>query len=79
MRSLLIAARQTMEQTASSTGSSTPRQLEFLPVEHTDFIFSVKGDDFSIVGIGISLLILLLVTRFIHRRRSLKRRNHKLD
>jgi cell division protein FtsW (lipid II flippase) len=75
----LIAAHQMVGQTASSTGSTTPRQLEFLPVEHTDFIFSVKGDDFSIVGIGISLLILLLATRFIRRRRSLKRRNHQLD
>jgi cell division protein FtsW (lipid II flippase) len=69
MTSLLIAVLQLLVQAASSTASTSPRRLEFVTEPHRDFVFSIVGDDFSLVGIGISLLILLLVIRYIRRRR----------
>lgn len=60
---------------ASSTGSSTLRRLAYLPKEHTDFTFSVSRDDFSILRLGISLLIVLLVVSYLRRRR----RSAKVD
>jgi len=65
-----IAVLQMVMQTASSTASTTSRRLAFLPERHTDFIFSVRRDEFSIIGLAILVLVLFTITRVLKRRRA---------
>jgi rod shape determining protein RodA len=47
--------------------SGTQNQLNFLPEKHTDFIFSVIGEEFGFVGSGIVILLFLfLIWQFLN-------------
>jgi rod shape determining protein RodA len=52
-------------------GSQT--HLRFLPAQHTDFIFSVIGEEFGFAGAGFVLFVFfLLILRFVHIASSLR-------
>ena len=52
-------------------GSQT--HLRFLPAQHTDFIFSVIGEEFGFVGVGMVLFAyFMLILRFIHIGSSIR-------
>ncbi|MFW6001072.1 MAG: rod shape-determining protein RodA [Halanaerobium sp.] len=47
--------------------SGTQNQLNFLPEKHTDFIFSVIGEEFGFIGSGaVILLFLFLIWQFLN-------------
>jgi cell division protein FtsW (lipid II flippase) len=70
MLSFAIALLQAVARTASTTASGSPRRLAFVPEPHTDFIFSVSREEFSILRLGITLLVLFVLIRYIRRRRG---------
>jgi cell division protein FtsW (lipid II flippase) len=70
MRTSVIAALQVIAQSASSTGSSTPRRLAYLPEQHVDFIFSARPERFSIAGLAAVVLLLLALITVLRRRRA---------
>jgi rod shape determining protein RodA len=45
----------------------TQKRLDFLPEQHTDFIFSVIGEELGFVGTGLTLLVFALILwRMVH-------------
>jgi cell division protein FtsW (lipid II flippase) len=70
MTSIVLALLQTVTQSASSTGSTTPRRLAFIPEQHTDFVFAVVREDFSIVTLAVVMLLLFTLTFVLRRRRA---------
>jgi rod shape determining protein RodA len=52
-------------------GDGTQKRLAFLPAQHTDFVFSVVGEELGFVGVAIALVLfvtLLLVLLRVARR-----------
>jgi len=74
----VIAALQAVAQSASSTGSSTPRRLAFVPERHVDFVFSVYPEPVSIVAL-VAVVLLLFALVILLRRRRAKRDNDSPD
>ena len=61
--------------TASSTASTTPRRVAFLPEKHVDFIFSIKPEP-SIFSICLVLVLFVIaVTLYYVRIRRRQRRD----
>jgi rod shape determining protein RodA len=55
--------------------NSSQARLEFLPMQHTDFIYSVLGEEFGLLGCSLVLLLLgYMLYRGIHL--ALKSRNN---
>jgi cell division protein FtsW (lipid II flippase) len=70
----LVAALQVGSTTPSSTASTT-RRIAYLPSEHTDFIFSVSPDAFSLVRLAVVVVLLAMIVTLLRRRRTRNRAN----
>jgi rod shape determining protein RodA len=55
--------------------SGTQKKLEFLPLRHTDFVFSCLGEEFGLIGIFLTTVVFaLLFYRLLFLARSTKNR-----
>jgi rod shape determining protein RodA len=50
--------------TGKGIGGGTQTHLKFLPEQHTDFIFSVLGEEHGFIGVVVVLLLYLLLILF---------------
>ncbi len=56
--------------------AGTQNQLQFLPEKHTDFIFSVIGEEFGFIGVGLIICIYLFLLWQIFKVASEARDNY---
>lgn len=54
--------------------AGTQTNLNYLPVRHTDFVYSVMGEEFGFIG-GIMILILMIIIIILGLRTALRARN----
>jgi cell division protein FtsW (lipid II flippase) len=67
-----LRALQVVMQAASSTSSTTSRRVAYLPDSHTDFIFSVSLDTFSIVRLAVVVVLVTTLIYVLRRRRRMR-------
>ncbi|MFL5508091.1 MAG: FtsW/RodA/SpoVE family cell cycle protein [Gemmatimonadaceae bacterium] len=58
---------------ASSTATSTPRRVAFVPEHHTDFIFSIVPERLSIVPLVLMAVLVGALIWILRRRRRISR------
>jgi cell division protein FtsW (lipid II flippase) len=59
--------------TASSTATTTPRRVAYLPEEHVDFIFSVHAERIAILRLIVVVVLVVTLIYVIRRRRRQSR------
>jgi cell division protein FtsW (lipid II flippase) len=72
MLARLVGMLQAVTVTTSSTASTTVRRTAYLPESHTDFIFSMRPETFSIIRMATIVILLLALIYVLRRRRRMR-------